>query len=76
MPNDHSVRFFDQQFRRQIGARDFALNPFEQAALPYLSGRVLDYGCGLGNLACAAAERGCSVVVLDASRVTLLATRP
>jgi tellurite methyltransferase len=36
-------------------------------ALPYLKGRVLDFGCGLGNLAIAAAQRGCSVVALDAS---------
>jgi tellurite methyltransferase len=28
---------------------------------------VLDYGCGLGNLAIAAARRGCSVLALDAS---------
>lgn len=64
---NHSVRFFDAQFQRQARERDFALNPFEQAALPHLRGRVLDYGCGLGNLAFAAAERGCSVVALDAS---------
>jgi tellurite methyltransferase len=63
--------FFDSQFRRQIGEREFALNPFEQAVLPYLQGRVLEFGCGLGNLAIAAARRGCSVVALDASRVAI-----
>ncbi|MBW6495436.1 MAG: methyltransferase domain-containing protein, partial [Burkholderiaceae bacterium] len=47
------------------------LNPFEQTALPYLRGRTLDYGCGLGNLALAAARRGCSVVALDASHTAI-----
>jgi len=61
------VGFFDAQFRRQLSAGELALNPFEQLALPYLHGRVLDYGCGLGNLGVAAAERGCSVLALDAS---------
>ena len=64
---NYSVRFFDEQFQRQINAHDLVLNPFEQAALPYLRGCVLDYGCGLGNLAVAAAQRGCSVLALDAS---------
>ena len=62
-----SIAFFENQFRSQVAAGDFALNPFEEAALPRLSGRVLDYGCGLGNLALAAARRGCRVVALDAS---------
>ena len=62
-----SVRRFDEQFARQVREGDLRLNPFEAAALPYLSGRVLDYGCGLGNLAVAAARRGCTVVALDAS---------
>ena len=65
---DHpSVAFFDQQFQRQIGAEEFALNPFETVALPHLTGRVLDYGCGLGNLAIAAARQACQVEALDAS---------
>ncbi len=59
--------FFDTQFRRQIAANEFALNPFEQAALPYLKGRVLDLGCGLGNLALEAGRRGCEVLAVDAS---------
>lgn len=67
MVADTSVRFFEAQFQRQVREHDLHLNPFEQAALPHLSGRVLDFGCGLGNLALAAARRGCSVLALDAS---------
>jgi len=66
-----SIRFFDAQFERQVREADFALNPFEEAALPYLRGRVLDHGCGLGNLALAAARNGCCVVALDASRAAI-----
>lgn len=62
-----SIDFFDRQFRKQIAARDFALNPFEQAALPFVQGRTLDLGCGLGNLAIAAARRSARVVAVDAS---------
>jgi len=67
MSSDLSIQFFDKQFAEQArtGARE--LNPFELVAIPYLKGRVLDYGCGMGNLAFAAAERGCSVLALDAS---------
>jgi len=38
---------------------------------PSRRGRMLDFGCGLGNLAVAAAERGCSVVALDASHTAI-----
>jgi tellurite methyltransferase len=62
-----SIAFFDTQFERQVKERDFALNPFEKLALPYLQGRLLDMGCGLGNLSVEAARRGCSVLALDAS---------
>lgn len=66
MSNDHGIDFFRRQFDRQIGAHEYALNPFESWALPYLSGVTLDLGCGLGNLALAAARRGAQVTALDA----------
>ncbi|MBA4256271.1 MAG: hypothetical protein C0445_10390 [Polaromonas sp.] len=62
-----SVHFFDTQFQQQVHTQDHRLNPFERDALPFLQGKVLDLGCGMGNLAVAAAEKGCSVVALDAS---------
>ena len=71
MNPDGSVAFFDRQFQQQVRDQDFKLNPFELAALPHLKGRVLDFGCGMGNLAIAAAQRGCSVVALDASRAAI-----
>ncbi len=61
-----AVEFFGAQFERQIAAHDYQLNPFEERALPYLSGQVLDLGCGLGNLAMAAAARGAHVTAYDA----------
>lgn len=67
MPANRSIEFFDTQFRQQIAAGEVALNPFEQRALQYLRGRVLDLGCGLGNLAVAAARQGAQVLALDAS---------
>jgi tellurite methyltransferase len=71
MDSNRSIEFFDEQFRRQVAAGEYALNPFESAALPYLHGAVLDYGCGLGNLAVAAARRGCDVLALDASETAI-----
>lgn len=67
MSDNHAVSFFDNQFQKQVSEQSFALNPFEEAALPYLTGSVLDIGCGLGNLAVEAARRGASVVAVDAS---------
>lgn len=66
-----SVDFFEQQFREQVARGDFALNPFEEAILPHLSGGVLDLGCGLGNLSIAAAKKGCAVSALDGSRTAV-----
>lgn len=67
MTKNRSIDFFETQFRAQVKSGDFALNPFETLALPYVSGRVLDLGCGLGNLSVEAARRGCTVLALDAS---------
>ncbi len=67
MTADHGADFFEQQFRRQVAQQDYALNRFEQVALPFVRGRVLDLGCGLGNLCIEAARRGAEVLALDAS---------
>jgi tellurite methyltransferase len=74
---NHAVEFFDGQFKRQIELAQYTLNPFEEAALPHFSGRVLDFGCGIGNLSIALAQRGCDVLAIDASPagVTALAER-
>lgn len=71
MPSNRSIEFFDEQFQQQTARGERALNPFEQAALAHVSGRLLDYGCGMGNLAFAAAARGCSVLALDASTTAI-----
>ena len=64
--SNKAIEFFSNQFDRQIHAADYRLNTFEERALAYLEGDVLDLGCGLGNLAIAAAERGHAVLALDA----------
>jgi len=62
-----SVEFFDRQFEQQARIGAFELNPFEVLALEFTHGDVLDFGCGLGNFAVAAAQRGCRVIAIDAS---------
>ena len=64
---NQSIEFFDKQFRHPPTDAALKLNRFEEQALPYLQGEVLDFGCGMGNLAFAAARRGCQVTALDAS---------
>lgn len=71
MATPDSVEFFELQFQRQVRESDFALNPFEQLALPQVAGTVLDLGCGLGNLSLEAARRGCRVTAVDASRTAV-----
>ena len=71
MTVNRSIAFFDEQFRRPAGDAALALNPFETMALPYLRGEVLDFGCGLGNLAFAAARQGCRVTALDGSAAAI-----
>jgi tellurite methyltransferase len=60
------VAFFGEQFDRQIAAGQYELNPFERMALPWMKGSVLDLGCGLGNLALAAAQQGALLTAIDA----------
>lgn len=67
MTKNRSIDFFETQFQGQVRSGDFALNPFETLALPFVGGRVLDLGCGLGNLSIEAARRGSSVLALDGS---------
>jgi len=67
MTANASIDFFDRQFRQPLTQAALELNPFERAALPHLQGELLDCGCGLGNLAFAAAAQGCRVTALDAS---------
>jgi tellurite methyltransferase len=61
------MEFFERQFQRQVREGDLGLNPFEELALAHLRGDVLDLGCGLGNLALAAARKGHAVRAVDAS---------
>ncbi|MDP2032547.1 MAG: class I SAM-dependent methyltransferase [Polaromonas sp.] len=71
MSQNASIRFFDEHFQHQIAGQAHTLNPFEVAALPHIRGKVLDYGCGIGNLTVAAARRGCPVFALDGSHAAI-----
>ena len=71
MSDNPSIHFFDTQFQRQIQQQELALNPFEQSVLEFIIGDVLDLGCGLGNLSIAIAQRGHSVVAVDASQTAI-----
>lgn len=50
MNSTQSVTLFDTQFQKPVAAGDFALNPFEKAALPFRRECVPDFGCGLDSL--------------------------
>jgi tellurite methyltransferase len=63
---NRTIEFFEAEFQRRVGAPE-PLSSFEEAALPHVSGRVLDLACGLGRLTLAAARKGCEVVAVDAS---------
>lgn len=67
MSTNQSIDFFDKQFLNQPKEVTLRLNPFEEMALPYLRGDVLDFGSGMGNLSFEAAKRGCKVLALDGS---------
>jgi len=71
MNTSQSITFFDTQFKKQVASSDFALNPFEKVALPFVHGHVLDLGCGLGNLTIEAARRGANVLAIDASSAAI-----
>jgi len=73
--DNHSVRFFDAQFQRQVAQREFVLNSFERLALEHVRGIVLDLGCGLGNLTLEVARQGHPVVALDASPTAIARIR-
>jgi len=75
MTNHRGIDFFEAQFRHQARASEIALNPFESFALPFVHGRVLDLGCGLGNLSLEAARRGCRVLALDGSPTAVARVR-
>lgn len=62
---NQSIQFFDTQFKKQLARQELSLNPFEQAILPFVKGKMLDLGCGLGNLSVAAARSGATVLALD-----------
>ncbi len=66
MATNRTIEFFETEFRRRAGP-DEPPSSFQEAALPHVSGRVLDLACGLGTFSLAAARRGCEVVAVDSS---------
>lgn len=70
--DNHTVSFFETQFQKQVRDNEFALNPFEQLALKYLEGDILDLGAGLGNLCLEAGRRGHSVLAVEASPTAVI----
>jgi tellurite methyltransferase len=66
MATNRTTEFFEAEFQRRVGANE-PLSSFEEAALPHVSGRVLDLACGLGRLSVAAARKGCEVIAVDSS---------
>ena len=71
MTPNRTVEFFEAEFRRRAGAQGVPPSSFEEAALPWVTGRVLDLACGLGSLSLTAARRGCSVLAVDASATAI-----
>jgi tellurite methyltransferase len=67
MAPNRTIDFFEAEFQKRVAGHDGAPSGFEESALPFVAGKVLDLACGLGNLALAAARRGCEVVAVDAS---------
>jgi tellurite methyltransferase len=65
------VDYFEQRHRRQDASADVPLNAFQETALRFASGRVLDLACGLGGFSIAAARNGCEVVAVDASATAI-----
>lgn len=75
MTSRQGKAFFEAQFRKQTRTGEFVLNPFEVLALPFVYGRALDLGCGLGNPSVESARRSCSAIALDGSPTAIAHVR-
>jgi tellurite methyltransferase len=64
---NRTIEFFEAEFQKPAGGHGGPPSSFEELALAFAKGRVLDLACGLGHLSLAAARRGCEVVAVDAS---------